>query len=128
MDAKAEPNNDAPRGPRRLVATYEFEAGFPPGTDGEYDDLLLRLELWQFTNNRTKYAVRLWRLEYFRVQSTFPQKKGVPIDSPSDELICVEKPGFLSLMDDVVDAATEEEAFQRALKLLHPHIKVVMDE
>lgn len=75
------------------------------------DETSLRLELLESRCSIGWYRARIWRLEHFRIQSTFPQDDtGCPRDEPSDELIWKEFESFGSSLEeprqfDSVDAA-----------------------
>jgi hypothetical protein len=58
------------------------------------DDLALRIEIFEMITNPRHYSVRVWRLEYYRIQATFPQSDGAPVHAPSDEVILKEFEGF----------------------------------
>lgn len=51
------------------------------------DDLTLRIEIFETISRPRHYSVRVWRLEYYRIQATFPQLAGAPMHAPSDEVI-----------------------------------------
>ncbi len=59
----------------------------------EDDDIVLRVELLQ-RQGELVYRVRIWRIEFFRLQSTFPQENGEPRHAPSDEAILKEFEGM----------------------------------
>lgn len=64
-----------------------------PTTD---EELVLRIEFFQNLVDRELFSARIWRLEHYRLQSTFPQRDGVPHHCPSDEVILKEFEGFES--------------------------------
>jgi hypothetical protein len=72
----------------RLVETLQFSVPLPQ------EDLELRLELFESLAKPRHYGARLWRLERFRIQSTFPQVDGRPAHDPSDEVVLKEFEGF----------------------------------
>lgn len=111
----------AQRGLRRLVGLFEYDVDLRVSSSGEVETAVLRIELWQFLDDITAYAARVWRLEYYRVQATFPQEHGRPVELISDEILCAEKPEFSSLStDQVIRAADEHEALQIALNAILP--------
>jgi hypothetical protein len=60
------------------------------------EELVLRLEFFENLLDPKLFSVRIWRLEHYRLQSTFPQHEGVPAHQPSDEVILKEFEGFES--------------------------------
>lgn len=64
-----------------------------PTTD---EELVLRIEFFQNLVESDLFSVRMWRLEHYRLQSTFPQRDGVPDHCPSDEVILKEFEGLES--------------------------------
>lgn len=60
------------------------------------DELILRVEILQNLAEPNLFSARIWRLEHYRLQSTFPQRDGVPQHCPSDEVIMKEFEGFES--------------------------------
>jgi hypothetical protein len=58
------------------------------------EEIELRVEIFSCAAPRGHYCARLWRYEYYRIQSTFPQADGLPRDPPSDELILKEFEGM----------------------------------
>jgi hypothetical protein len=67
-----------------LIKTIEFDVEI--GDDG----FSLRLELFQSLEDSKTFRVHLWRTEFYRIQSTFPQESGTPKHEPSDELIWID--------------------------------------
>jgi hypothetical protein len=63
----------------------------PWGQD-DLDDLDLRIELFESLEAPGQFTARIWRVEYYRLQSTFPQQESgdTPAHMPSDELILKE--------------------------------------
>lgn len=69
----------------------------------EDDELTLRIELFESVAKARHYSARIWRLEHYRIQSTFPQiAGGAPAHQPSDELILKEFEGFKSPLEEPV--------------------------
>jgi len=86
---------------RALVDTVELSVPF------EDDELLLRIELFESLAHARHYCARIWRLEHYRIQSTFPQVAGgLPAHQPSDELILKEFEGFESPLEEPVQFAS----------------------
>jgi hypothetical protein len=79
---------------RVLVETLELSVPFD-----EDDELSLRIELFEALAPRGHFSARIWRLEYYRIQSTFPQLEGVPAHLPSDEVILKEFEGCQSPLE-----------------------------
>ena len=77
------------------------------------DDLaMLRLEILEKVAQPGSFRARVWRIESYRLQSTFPQENGEPSHSPSDELILKDFEGFESPLQSAqpfVDANQAEE-------------------
>lgn len=69
-----------------LIRTLEFDV-----TLGE-DSFNLRIELFRATSNPGYFRAHIWRSEFYRIQSTFPQNHEThePVDLPSDELVFVD--------------------------------------
>jgi hypothetical protein len=94
-----------------LAKTIEFDLEI---TD---DHFSLRLELFQSISDAQRFRARLWRLERYRIQSTFPQNEhdGQPSDHPSDESIFVDTGLWLSGHYEDFRAETPERAIQMIL-------------
>ncbi|WP_426733873.1 hypothetical protein [Myxococcus faecalis] len=65
-----------------VVRTLDLE---PMVVGGE--ELRLRIEICRALPSARKYFSRLWRIEHYRIQSTFPQQEGRPAHDPSDQEI-----------------------------------------
>ena len=50
----------------------------------------VRLEVTRSRAWPCMFRANVWRAELYRIQSTFPQKRGRPLHDPSDELVWVE--------------------------------------
>jgi hypothetical protein len=82
---------------RMLVDTVELSVPI------ENDELMLRIEIFESVAHAQHYCARIWRLEHYRIQSTFPQVAGgLPAHQPSDELLLKEFEGFESPLEDPV--------------------------
>src|SRR5579859_4379723 len=70
-----------------LIKTVAFDVQI-----GDVDSFTLRLELFQDEADDRRFKVGIWRTEFFRIQSTFPQSAltGDPEHHPSDEVILVD--------------------------------------
>ncbi len=69
-----------------LVKTVQFDVVL-----GD-DAFALRVELFQDISNKRMFHADIWRNEFYRIQSTFPQNPatGRPQDHPSDEVILID--------------------------------------
>jgi hypothetical protein len=78
------------------------------------DHFSLRVELFQDISNAQRFRARIWRLEVYRIQSTFPQNEtdGQPADQPSDESIFVDTSAWLSQCYEDFRAETPDRAIQ----------------
>jgi hypothetical protein len=78
------------------------------------DHFSLRVELFQDISNAQRFRARIWRLEMYRIQSTFPQNEtdGQPADQPSDESIFVDTGAWLSQRYEDFRAETPDRAIQ----------------
>jgi hypothetical protein len=78
------------------------------------DHFSLRIELFQDISNAQRFRARIWRLEMYRIQSTFPQNEtdGQPTDQPSDESIFVDTGAWLSQRYEDFRAETPDRAIQ----------------
>ncbi|HMI86916.1 MAG TPA: hypothetical protein VK550_22635 [Polyangiaceae bacterium] len=73
---------------RVLVDTLELNVTL------EDDELTLRVEIFETISKPRHYSVRIWRLEHYRLQATFPQLDGSPVHAQSDEIILKEFEGI----------------------------------
>ena len=81
-----------------LVRSVQFKVQLGDTADD------LRLEILRSRKKPFKYRAALWRLEFFRIQSTFPQDNGVPSHEPSDEFIWVDSTTILRKYDSPFSA------------------------
>ena len=64
------------------------------GSKGE-GELRFRVEILRSREGRrTRFEARVWRLEFYRIQPSFPQRDGQPSDHPSDEQIMMIEEGL----------------------------------
>jgi hypothetical protein len=92
-----------------IVRTYDVgPIQMPPGIG---DDFRFRIEILRASARKRQYQARVWRIETYRVQPTFPQKKGRPTDDPCDELLLVRDHS----LDDHTAGSTPERALRAAL-------------
>lgn len=70
----------------------------------------MRFEILRDTERKDHFRCRIWQLEFFTIQSTFPQSGGRPAHEPSDHRLIVEWDGgtHIGHYDDFV--ATDAEA------------------
>lgn len=98
---------------RILVDTVELSVHV------ENDELMLRIELFESVAHARHYCARIWRLEFYRIQSTFPQVAGgLPAHRPSDELILKQFEGFESPLEEPVQFASHLAAREYVLEQL----------
>jgi hypothetical protein len=69
-----------------LIKTIEFDVAIAE------DEFILRIELFRLNSHPNEFRGHIWRKEFFRIQSTFPQdhKTHELADPPSDEMIFVD--------------------------------------
>ena len=79
-----------------LVKTYEF-ATIPWSGDGE--DFTFRAEVFTDLQEQNGYYARIWRLEHYRIQPTFPQEDGSPKLGLHDKQFWVVDDFLLSWVD-----------------------------
>jgi hypothetical protein len=85
-----------------LVRTLEVDLEI------EGDAWPVRIELYRDKEDETHFRARVWLLETFRVQPTFPQSdEGLPQDDPGDEDVLVE--WSYNLGEDFSSYAAENE-------------------
>jgi hypothetical protein len=80
-----------------------------PTTGG--DDLRFRLEVVHEAGAATPYSVRLWRLEFYRLQPSFPQRRGRPVSQQADEQVLVSEDSLVQ----GVRAKSQKAALDAAL-------------
>ena len=104
-----------------LIKTIEFDVAI-----GE-DEFILRIELFRVNASPNEFRAHIWRREFFRIQSTFPQdgETHQPVDPASDELIFVDNSHQLQGKYSHFQAESETAAmqmilddFQRRLELI----------
>lgn len=67
-----------------------------------------RFEIFRDTERSDFYRCRVWQLELFRIQSSFPQEGANPAHQPSDHLLMVEWNGpHVGLYEDFVAESAE---------------------
>lgn len=98
---------------RVLIETIELLVPF------KEEELTLRIEIFESMAQSRKYCARIWRLEYYRLQPTFPQgDDGQPVHGPSDELVLKEFEGFESPLEEPVEFTTQLAAREYVLEKL----------
>ena len=74
-----------------------------------------RFEILRAIEQPDLFRCHVWQLEFFRIQSTFPQSDGEPADQPSDHRVLVEWDGpHVGLYDDF-QAADIDAAMRKVL-------------
>jgi hypothetical protein len=94
-----------------LTKTIEFDLAFAE------DCFSLKVELFQDVSDTRRFRARIWRLEMYRIQPTFPQKEAdsQPVDDPSDETIFVDTALWLAKNYEDFRAETPDSALQMIL-------------
>ena len=72
----------------------------------------LRLEIFRSLEDNCRFRAHIWRTEFFRIQSTFPQEDGKPSHQTSDEEILVDFSHYLTVDYDDFRANSIEEAIE----------------
>lgn len=107
-----------------LIRTVEFDIALGK------DRFHVRVELFRALANPNKFRAHIWRNEFYRIQSTFPQdnKTHQPTDPPSDELIFIDF--STQLTGDYSDFHADDEtaALQLILDDRQQFLKRVMGE
>jgi hypothetical protein len=86
---------------RVLMDTVELSVSL------EDEELTLRIEVYESLVRPRCFTARVWRLELYRIQATFPQAAGGrPAHDPSDEMILKEFEGFESPLVEPVNFPT----------------------
>jgi hypothetical protein len=90
-----------------LVKKMELDVDF----NGE--TCRIQIELFRHAVIKNRFRCRLWRLEFFRIQPSFPQnKKGNPRHSEADEGFLVNWDFLLSRNYTLFEASTTARAIQ----------------
>jgi len=85
----------------------------------EGDAWPVRIDLYQEQEDETHFRARVWLLETFRIQPTFPQSdQGLPQDDAGDEDVLVEWSYNLNEDFNSFNAENEEEALAQILAAL----------
>jgi hypothetical protein len=79
------------------------------------DDFRFRIEIVRLEGRKRRFQARVWRIENYRVQPTFPQIDGQPSDEPCDELLLARDHFF----DDGSVATTPAAALKNILQRIH---------
>jgi len=97
-----------------LVKTVEFDVVL-----GD-DAFALRVELFHDKSRRRIFRANIWRNEFYRIQSTFPQSlsSGVPEHQPSDEVILVDWSTNVRGNYSTFEAASSTAALNTVLKAI----------
>src|SRR5689334_14230327 len=82
----------------------------PPDTGDHYR---FRIEIARLSRGRSRYEARIWRVEFYRIQPTFPQKRGQPSQGACDELLLVRDHSFGDDMTGTTAAIALRSALSR---------------
>ncbi len=106
-----------PRHPSMKGPLYELIKTMEVDLELGDDSFSLRIELFQSTASSQWFRARLWRTEFYRLQSTFPQDEhsGQPAHHPSDETIQVDWSPYPSQDYRYFQAGDPQAALQRVL-------------
>jgi hypothetical protein len=89
----------------------------------EGDAWPVRVELYRDREDESRYRARVWLLETFRIQPTFPQSDdGIPQDDAGDEDLLVEWSYNLREEFGSFNAETDDEAFDHVLSALEEFV------
>lgn len=97
-----------------LVKTVQFDVAL-----GD-DSFALRVELFQDRTRRQMFRANIWREEFYRIQSTFPQNPstGQPAHEPSDEVILIDWSTNVRANFSAFKAASSTVALNMVLKAI----------
>jgi len=97
-----------------LVKTVEFDVVL-----GD-DSFALRVELFEDKTRRRTFRANIWRNEFYRIQSTFPQNASTaqPEHQPSDEVILIDWSTNLRGNFSVFKATSSTAALNLVLKAI----------
>jgi hypothetical protein len=91
------------------VLERTFECHFPKLKLGDSPGLIIRLEVLRSATKKNQFFARVSRLDTNRIQPTFPQYRGSPKFTKSDETFWVQD-NFLWVPDRSFRAASLEKA------------------
>jgi hypothetical protein len=74
-----------------IVKTVDLS---PISMDGSGDDVRLRVEILRRGRGKARFTARVWRIEFYRLQPTFPQKDGRIVTDAADERVLVVDENF----------------------------------
>jgi len=66
-----------------------------PAITGTGDDFRFWIEVLRRGGRALLFTVRVWRIEFYRLQATFPQSKGRPSSQRADEQVVVVDDNFV---------------------------------
>ncbi len=103
-----------------LIKTVQFDV-----VPGDVDSFAVRIELFQDASNKRRFRADIWRNEFYRIQSTFPQNPstGRPKHHSSDEVILIDWSTNVSGDYSVFEAANSNVA----LKIVLEDIRSTLD-
>lgn len=102
---------------------YELLRTLEVDLEIEGDAWPVRIELYRDREDETHFRARVWLLETFRIQPTFPQTdEGLPQDDAGDEDVLVEWSYNLREDLDSFVAENEQEAFETVMSALEDFV------
>jgi len=92
-------------------------------TDFNGDTYRIQLELYRHASTKRKFRCRLWRIDFYRSQPSFPQdKKGKPRHPETDEAFLVNWDFLLSKDHSLFEASSIENALQIVMRDLEANL------
>lgn len=88
--------------------------------------LSFRVECFGPPSGSGTYRILVWRLECFRLQSSFPQEDELPAHPPSDHTIMVRDDEMIAIDEDV-EASCVSEALGYAIDAIKSFVSRVSD-
>src|SRR6266581_2848898 len=107
-----------------ILATYELKRVIYLDVNIELNGKLpveIKVSLFKRLGSKDRYRARVARLEHYRIQPSFPQRKGVPAHQASDEEIWVQDP-FFQLGEREMRATSVTDAIQQLLSAIKTKI------
>jgi hypothetical protein len=83
----------------------------------------VRVEITRSRRTPGMFRANVWRTEYYRIQPTFPQKRGRPVHQPSDEIIWLDSTAVLRAYGEPYRAGSLAEAEQLVLDELRAWVR-----
>ncbi len=110
--------------PNIISSVYELLKVLEFDLDLGDDRFPLRLEIFRSLDDSCLFRARIWRTEFFRIQSSFPQEDGKPSHDPSDELILLDFSDYLAENYDDFRA----NSIEAAIDLIFEDLKHFLDK